>query len=244
MLFFSFITTQDKQKFYFNWKQRKELKFSKDCDSHSYIAKYLQENELHKWEYNPLTQRLIFGMEHKIFEEDESQVLAWCKELDFKTIVEPLIIKPIIDPRKVIKQEWTKEDEENLRKWISVVNSMGISVWDSVRAFVDASTGASKCDYVEDSIQDAVWDSVEDVVRDSMINSERDSIGTPMKTLVWNSVIISIWAYISSFFNISEFKKYRCYVALWERGFVPSFDGTIWRIHQGKDMAVIKEFKF
>lgn len=76
-----------------------------------------------------------------------------------------------------------------------------------------------------------VWASVRGSVRDS----------------VWDS----IWGYIGSFFSLPKekwlncqnvpFKKYplESVVELWERGLVPSFDGTTWRLHGGKNAAVL-----
>ena len=73
------------------------------------------------------------------------------------------------------------------------------------------------------------WDSIRDSVRGS----------------VWDS----IWAYTGSMFpNIKKWKyinhkegiyPYQPCVDLWKRGFVPSFDGQIWRLHSGKDAKVV-----
>ena len=67
------------------------------------------------------------------------------------------------------------------------------------------------------------------------------------------SVCDSVWAYQGSLFTkITDWKyikhesgiyPYQPSVDLWKRGFVPSFDGKIWRLHQGKDMKVVYEIK-
>ncbi len=72
---------------------------------------------------------------------------------------------------------------------------------------------------------------------------------------VWASVRASVrdsvWAYIGSLFpNIKKWKyikkefetyPFQSCVDLWSRGFLPSFNGKVWRIHQGKNAKVILE---
>ena len=80
------------------------------------------------------------------------------------------------------------------------------------------------------------WDSVRASVRDSVW----DSVGAS----VWDSV----WAYAGSFFKIPVWKyvkhpkgKYphQPLVQLWNQGFVPSFDGTTWRLHAGPKAKIV-----
>jgi hypothetical protein len=86
-----------------------------------------------------------------------------------------------------------------------------------------------------DSVRGSVWDSV----RGSVWGSVRDS--------VWDSV----WAYASSFFDLEKWKYidhepgvnlYQPLIDLWDRGFVPSFDGKTWRLHQGKGAKIVYEW--
>jgi hypothetical protein len=51
---------------------------------------------------------------------------------------------------------------------------------------------------------------------------------------------IKEWKYIK---HEPGIYPYQSVVDLWKRGFVPSFDGTTWRLHQGKDMKVVYEMK-
>ena len=60
-----------------------------------------------------------------------------------------------------------------------------------------------------------------------------------MRDSVWDFVR----AYISSFFDIKYEYDFSFLIRLWERGFVPSFDGKVWRLHQGKDAKIIYEGK-
>ena len=69
----------------------------------------------------------------------------------------------------------------------------------------------------------------------------------------WDSVGDSVWAYTGTFYNIprKEWKyteniecetyPFESVVKLWERGFVPSFDGEIWRLHCGPDAKIVFE---
>ncbi len=68
---------------------------------------------------------------------------------------------------------------------------------------------------------------------------------------VWASVRDSVWAYIGSLFpGIKKWKyikhkegeyPFQPCVDLWKRGFVPSFDGKIWRLHSGEKAKVVLE---
>ena len=137
--------------------------------------------------------------------------------------------------------------------WDSVSDSVGASVWDSVRASVVASVGASVGDSVVasvgDSVWDSVWDSVSDSVGASVVASVRASVGASVGDSVWDSVVaymsglfpnIDEWKYIKHEKGINPFKP--C-IDLWYRGFIPSFDGTTWRLHSGKYGATVFEIK-
>ena len=77
--------------------------------------------------------------------------------------------------------------------------------------------------------------------------SVRDSVGYS----VGDAVRDSVWAYISSLFpDIKEWKHidhkkginpFQSCIDLWHRGFVPSFDGEIWRLHSGKKAEIVFE---
>ena len=89
----------------------------------------------------------------------------------------------------------------------------------------------------------AAWNSVGASVRDSMGASVRDSVGASVWNSVgdsvWNSVGASVRAYISSFFTIKYSHDPTSAVLLWDQGIVPSFDGTTWRLHGGRDAKVL-----
>ena len=225
--FFSLLSDAKGNYYYADHKLRKEHKHIQELDSHSWLAKHFLKNgaedKMNAYEFNPLTKVLV---KDKLNTEDDSaSVEKWCNEIDWKRIVPQLIVKPIVHPFKLKQCKCTKKDLANLKAWASVWDSVRASVRDSVGDSVGASVGASVWDSVWDSVWASVWDSVRDSVGDS----------------VWDSVWASVWAYYSSFFDIKYDHDFSCAVALWERGLVPSFDGTLWRLHSGEQAAVVWE---
>src|SRR3989304_248530 len=185
--FFSLVSDGKGKIFYFNYEVRKKIlaeELNYQLDSHTSIADYFgfkgeKEDLLNKYEYNPLTQKLVKDQLNA--EDDSRSVKEQCKKLNFKKIVPELIIKPIIHPFKLPKVEKpTKKDLENLKKW----NSVWASVGDSV--------GASVGDSVGDSVRGSVWASV------------RDSVWAPVRDSVWAPVRNSVWAYVGSFFQLKK----------------------------------------
>ena len=219
--FFSFVTEPENhggQRFYFDWNYRKD-NLSDSNDSHSTICSHfsLQEDVCNKYEYNPL----LFTFEVDQINsrvDDRIQAEDWVRKLDLKKVVEPLIIKPIVNPFELpLVDKPTKAQIALLKKW----DSVRASVWDSV--------GDSVRDSAWDSVRDSVWDSVGDSVWDSVWASVRDSM--------WDSV----GAYTSGYFDIKYSHDFSANNKLWDAGLVPSFDGTTWRLHSGKDAKVVYE---
>jgi hypothetical protein len=77
------------------------------------------------------------------------------------------------------------------------------------------------------------------------------SVGVSVRDSVWASVGDSVWAYTGHLFlEIKEWKyvktknseyPFQSCVNLWMRGFIPSFDGKIWRLHSGKNAKIVYE---
>ena len=217
--FFSFVTdpVRHPAEYYFlDWDYRKANLEADDADSHSHICREfnLREDKCNKYEFDPLTKE--FKIDQINSERDDSEAAEkWAKRLDFKSIVEPLIVKPVINPFVLPKvDEPTEEQICWLKEWTSVRDLVWASVSDSVMASVSAS----------------VWASVMDSVR--------DSVGYTVRDLVWASV----WAYISSFISIEYKFDFSSAVKLWESGLVPSFDGTTWRLHSGEKADIVYEW--
>ena len=180
--FFSLITLKGKY-YYFDWQQRQERNFE-GCDSHSEIAKFyeLDDDAINCYEYNPLTKHLEIDCQHGA--NDSDAVQKWCDSLDWETIVEPLVIKSIINPLDLPKIEKPTEEQIDLLKqwasvWASVIDSVWAlvmdSVWDSVENSVRASVMDSVWASVMDFVRDSVWDSVRNSVRASVMDFVRDS---------------------------------------------------------------------
>jgi len=233
--FFSFISRRDGKRFYSDWELRKLMKFNDCCDSHSWLSQYFKnddgsphdDDKLNKWEWNPFTKKL--KPDSIVFEESEDEVRAWCEGLDFKKIVEPLIIKPIVNPL-LVKRKRKKPSKQELQ-WLKQ--------WDSVWASMQVSAGYSVWNSVWESVRDSVWDSVRDSVRASVGDSVRASVRDSVGYSVWESVRDSVWAYISTFFDIKYEHDFSSAEKLWEAGLVPSFDGTVWRLHAGEKAEIV-----
>jgi len=149
-----------------------------------------------------------------------------------------------INPLKIKAKQIAKETLLALmQEWASVRAGVRDSVGDSVRASVRDSVGVS----VRDSVGDSVGDSVRDSVRDSVW----DSVGYSAWDRAWDSAWDSVGAYIGGLFpNITEWKytknlgpdPWRPLLTLWYAGYVPSFDGTKWRLHAGKKAKIVLEW--
>ena len=233
--FFSFVTdpiNHPAEYYFLDWAYRKMNLKADDADSHSHICKKfnLREDRCNKYEFNPLTK--AFEIDQINSEKDDSEAAKkWAKRLDFKSIVEPLIVKPIVNPFNLPKVEHPTDEQIGwLKEWDSVRASVrdlvGASVWNSVGSSVEYSVGASVVDSLWNSVRNSVWDSVRDSVGDSVVDS------------VWAPV----WAYISSFISIEYKLDFSSAVKLWESGLVPSFDGTTWRLHSGEKAEVVYEW--
>jgi len=206
--FFSFVVDKNNNKYYFDWELRKQILCNNpegySPDSHASICSFfkLNEDKMNKYEYNPLTNNFCIDQEN--CKACFKLAKKWVQSLNFETIIEPLIVKPIINSLLVIN---------NKEKFNNNDLSLLLKEWDSVR------------DSVWDSVRDSVWCSV------------------------WCSVRDSINAYISSFFILKKWynfetlepftNPFQSIITLWENGFIPSFDGTTWRIHQGKNAEII-----
>ena len=152
--FFSFVTdpvNHPAEYYFLDWEYRKANLEADDADSHSHICKEfnLREDVCNKYEFNPLTKRFIVD---QINSERDDSVAAkkWANRLDFKTVVEPLIVKPIINLLKLPKVEKpTSEQIGWLKEWASVLDLVWTSVWNLV--------GASVGDSVWTSVRASAW---------------------------------------------------------------------------------------
>ena len=219
--FFSFCSDDEGKPLFFNAEQRKKIlenigefeNLDYKPDSHTSIAHYYgylgeKEDCLGKYEYNPITKR--FTVDHVGKRNYSKKMERWVKDLDFKSIIPELIIKPIVNPFTIEPIKIRKEQIKLLKQWISVMTSIGNSAEDSVWNSIWTS--------VRTSVLDSVWASVLDLVWDSVLDS----------------VLDSVWAYCSSFLDIKFSYDFSPAIKLWEQGFVPYFDGEFWYLFSKK----------
>jgi len=132
--FFSFVTdpiNHPAEYYFFDWVYRKANLEDDGADSHSHICAHfaLDEDRCNTYEFNPLTK--AFTIDQINSERDDSEAAEkWVKRLDFKTVVEPLIVKPIVNPFTLpMASNPTDEQIGWLKEWDSVWTSVRDSVW-------------------------------------------------------------------------------------------------------------------
>lgn len=240
--FFSFVSDGNGKFMYFDWELRRKClsdELSYDPDSHTSIADYYgyigeKEDILNKYEYNPLTDKFKIDQINTV--RDSEPAKAFVEALDFKAIVPALIVKPIVNPF-TIENEVEPRDVENLHKCASVRASVWASVGYSARASVGESVWESVWESVRASVWETVWESVWASDGASVWESVWESIRASDGESLWESVWESVGAYASTFFGIEYKHDFSPYINLWERGFVPVYDGKTGRLH-GKSGVV------
>jgi len=145
--FFSFVTDpvgHPAEYYHFDWEYRKAHLDDDGADSHSHICAHfaLDEDRCNKYEFNPLTK--AFTIDQINSKRDDSEAAEkWANGLDFKTIAEPLIVKPIVNPLELPKVEQVTDEQIGwLKDWASVWAPVRDSVWASVRDSVGDSVVA------------------------------------------------------------------------------------------------------
>ena len=233
--FFSFVGDGYGNYLYSDWNTRKENP-EHYHDSHTAILTRNKvpprlQDRWSKYEYNPLTKE--FTVDQGVEGHDHEAAENWVKHLNFKTVVEPLVIKKIRKPLTGKAKKVTDKEIALLDEWIKVMDS----VLDSVRYSVRDSVWCSVYDSVGNSVEASVWFSVYNSVRDSVWYLARVSVWYSVGSSVWDSV----WAYLSSFFKIKYEHDFSSAIKLWNSGFVTSFDGKKWRLHSGKKAEIVYE---
>jgi hypothetical protein len=228
-------------------------------DSHSDLAKLggyadKQLGEFAKFEITPKNGDYL-NPDEWVFLWGEATVPSWCgtheKELALqahkkwlKQLNKILVRKKIVHPFKITPPKIGTKQIRLLKNWVSVGDSVGDSVWVSVGDSVGVSVVVSVWESVGVSVGDSVWVSV----GDSVWVSVGDSVGASVWDSVGDSVGASVGAYTGSFFKIPVWKyvkhpkgkyPYQPLVTLWNQGLVPSFDGTVWRLHGGEKATVL-----
>ena len=218
--FFSLVSNGRGRIFYFNHIQRQEIESTDlEPDSHSSIVDYYRKN-------GQVADR---NTTEDLFNKWEYNPLT--KELTCDTMN-------------------TKDDTESIQKFCDGLDFKTIVPELIIKPIVHpfkikaGKVGKREIDLLKE------WDSVGYSVRDSVGDSVGDSVRYSVWDSVWDSVGASVWAYISSFFQLDQWKgiehekgvnPFQSGIDLWEAGFVPSFDGDLYRLHSGKDAKVVYE---
>ncbi len=138
--FFSFVTEPEAnggKRYYFDWKYRKAHLKDDGPDSHDHIIQYygLGKKQCNTFEYDPLTKNFVVDAVHSSI-DDTAQAHEWVEKLDWKEIIKPLIIKPIINPFELPKvEEVTPEIIELLKKWSAVWSAVGSEIYAYISSF-------------------------------------------------------------------------------------------------------------
>ena len=218
--FFSLVSNGRGRIFYFNHIQRQEIESTDlEPDSHSSIVDYYRKN-------GQVADR---NTTEDLFNKWEYNPLT--KELTCDTMN-------------------TKDDTESIQKFCDGLDFKTIVPELIIKPIVHpfkikaGKVGKREIDLLKE------WDSVRYSVWDSVGYSVWDSVGYSVGDSVRDSVGASVWAYISSFFQLDQWKgiehekgvnPFQSGIDLWESGFVPSFDGEVWRLHSGTDAKVVYE---
>ena len=208
-------------------KKDKELKDDKNPPKNTFARIEINPKD---GNYLNLNQKWVYKIDEKVKPTwlDKSYEAPcykafrlWKKEVysrfNYKEALKPIHPFKIKPPKNI-----TTRHLKLLAKW----DSIGVSVWDSVR---DSSIGVS--------VWDSVWDSVGDSVRDSSIGvSVWDSVGAYGGSLFKG---IKKWKYVNCKKLGIKGYPFASVVKLWKMGLVPSFDGEKWRLHGGKDGGIM-----
>jgi len=170
---------------------------------------FVSSKNLLSYEYNPLTQELA-QTSGKIDLEEYQKVKNLCKNLDFKQIVPNLIIKPLVRPLLSLNTPVivSIEHKKLLNEWKEVADEITYS---GVRDLIKT--------YCGKSVRDLVWITLSKKVQ-SNINLEKNQ-----------NFEKTFYAYISSFFDFEEFKKFRCLAKLWEEDLFPIYEENDWKFN-------------
>jgi len=111
--------------------------------------------------------------------------------------------------------------------------------WSSINHYIFGSF--EEGDPVWYSVGGFVWESVWYSIGNSIWKSVAESV----KSSTWYSVRNFIYVYIGSLFtNIKKWgdvQQKQSGVCLWKLGFVPSYNGKVWRLYSGENAKIVWE---
>jgi len=147
-------------------------------------------------------------------------------------------IQPFHRKPRNVSDQWI---EERVYQWHAVRSTVGYAIWNTIWDAV----WHAVWNVVEDAVWNAVWGAVWNVVRSAIWDTIRNAVG--------DAALDAVYAYIGGLFpNITEWKHvehfgptpWKPLCDLWYAGYVPSFDGKIWRVHCGPKAEIKMELDF
>ncbi len=146
------------------------------------------------------------------------------------------VINPI-NPLKIKANKVTKKEISLVKEWDSV--------WDFLKASVFGSAWGSVCASVWDSISYTLGTCIRDIVWLSVVNSLGDSVSDNIEDGIVSAYIGSLFPKIRKWKYFQNKKSYpfQPVAELWEKGFIPNFDGKIWRLYAGMKKEIVWKAK-
>lgn len=147
-------------------------------------------------------------------------------------------LNPLLKPSILLSEK----EVMLLVEWASLRDSVGASFGTSVWKSIDISL-------INDPRMNTIMFSVGYNLIESILDSIENSNSNQFYLfvdVVRSSVLASLGAYISSLVwqyqdQKQNYNPYQSAIELWNNGFVPSFDGEVWRLHTGKDANIVFE---
>jgi len=247
--FFSFVTNPDNTSdfYYFDAKQRAEDPFDPfGADSHSHICAYykINKDKCNKYEYSPLTRKIFVDTQNARI-DDRARAERWVKSLDFKTIVEKMIIKPIISPLTLPAVDLPTEEQIGwLNEWRSTRERVGVEK----ELMIYTVVGSAVAEVVGAELWASVWDAVWNLAcgkAESAIQAriKGEFFSTICASTVCRSIIDASVAYASSFFDVDYGYDFSAAVKLFESGLVPAYGGDVWLLYSGTEARSVYELR-
>ena len=181
----------------------------------------------------------------KLKELHGGKILSLVKNLDLQELYR-LKIKPYIHPLEVQRpffQEPTEKEFQWLNEW-KLICLNGVS---AIKEEVEQILGKDFLSVVEDNQSrgyPTVFMEVQNTIMKS-VNDRRTELNQAWGKVGWDNVMPTLYrahyGHCSTFFNIPFTTDYSSVAQLWEAGLVPSYDGTVWRLHAGKEAKIVYE---
>ena len=173
----------------------------------------------------------------------------WYKQV--YSIINPEEIRNPINPLLISDNNVTEADIYLLKEWAKQWGTTRPSIWNSVCKDVEGYVGISIRASIIQSLGESLGFAIDPYTcsiyfkEGSAIESIKSTIGYAGWDAIRGSVWNAIGAYLDSLFTTYPGRPNmfpEC-VDLWKRGFVPTFDGDVWRLHSGKKAKIVYEWE-